>query len=66
MADADMTRVSVQVHPGDLLGDCIGGSASTVSGTARRLGMSRPTLNRVLAGTAPITARMAQALEELG
>ena len=62
----DMTRISARVHPGDLLRDCIEGSASTVSGTAQRLGVSRSTLNRVLVRQRSMTPRMALALEGLG
>lgn len=62
----DITHIAAQVHPGDLLRDCIDGNASTVSGTARLLGVSRATLSRVLAGQGPMTPRMAVALERMG
>ena len=53
-------------HPGEtILHDCLGGALS-VSEAARRLAVPRRTLDRVLKGTAPVTARLALRLEEQG
>lgn len=53
-------------HPGDILREWIDGHGETVTGTARRLGVSRTTLSRVLAGEGRLNAEMAVTLEEMG
>ena len=53
-------------HPGEtILHDGRGGALS-VSEAARRLAFSSSALDRVLKGTAPVTARLALRLEEQG
>lgn len=51
------------VHPGQILWDCIKGERVTATAVARQLGMSRGNLYRTLSGRAPLTARLALALE---
>ena len=53
-------------HPGEVMRDWIDGHGETVTNAAKRLGVSRSTLNRLLAGQAPMTAPMALRLESLG
>ena len=62
----DWTYAAARVHAGEVLREWIDGHGETVSGTARRLGVSRATLNRVLAGRSPMGPRMAVRLEEMG
>ena len=53
-------------HPEEtILHDCLVGALS-VSEAARRLAVPRKALDRVLKGTAPVTARLAPRLEEQG
>lgn len=51
-------------HPGEILRDCIREDGQTVTGAAKRLGLSRAGLNRVLAGRGRLTARIALLLED--
>ena len=53
-------------HPGEVMRDWIDGHGETVTNAAKRLGVSRSTLNRLLAEKAPMTAPMALRLESLG
>ena len=53
-------------HPGEVMRDWIDGHRETVTNAAKRLGVSRATLNRLLSGQAPMTAAMALRLENLG
>ena len=53
-------------HPGETLRDWIHGHRTTVVETARRLGVSRASLNRVLAGQSGLSADMAVRLERIG
>lgn len=53
-------------HPGETLRECIAGESLTVTGAAERLGMSRATLNRLLAGQAGVTASHALSFERCG
>ena len=62
----DLTAVTDLAHPGEILRDWIDGHGITVADTARRLGVSRATLNRVLAGQRRIGAELAVPLEEMG
>ncbi len=62
----DLATLTTLAHPGDVLRDWIDGHKATVTATARRLGVSRATLNRVLAGRGGIGPGMAVALEEMG
>ena len=53
-------------HPGETLRDCIHESDLTVTNTARKMGISRTTLHRVLSGRQPTTATLALSLERIG
>lgn len=53
-------------HPGELLRvDALPALELSVSAAARRLGVTRQTLHRILAGTHPVTAMMAARLGRL-
>lgn len=62
----DTTWLAANVHPGAILREAIDGNGETVTATARRLGISRAALNRVLAGKGSVTPRLALALEGIG
>ncbi len=62
----NLADVADLAHPGEVLRDWIDGHGITVAETARRLGLSRATLNRVLAGQRRIGAELAVTLEEMG
>lgn len=64
--DGDEVEIAFPSHPGELLRSWIEGHGETVAGTARRLGVSRTTLNRVLAGQRRMVPEMAVTLEEMG
>lgn len=66
MGNGDSVTLANPSHPGDVLRDWIDGHSESVTGTARRLGVSRATLNRILAGKASLRANTALALEGLG
>ena len=54
------------IHPGEVLReDVLPARGSSVSETARRLGVSRQQLHRILACTHPITAEMALRIGKL-
>ena len=53
-------------HPGEILRDCIRESGQTVGGAAKRIGISRAMLNRILSGQGRISARLALILERMG
>lgn len=54
------------IHPGDVLReDVLPALGLSVSETARRLGVSRQQLHRILAGTHPVTVEMALRLGKL-
>ena len=53
-------------HPGELLRSWMEGHRETAQATARRLGISRATLHRVLSGRGRLTPELAVRLEELG
>ena len=60
----DPTRLDAKIHAGEILRGWIEDNGETVAGTARRLGMSRGGLNRVLSGQGRMAARLA--LEGIG
>ena len=62
----DLAALADLAHPGEVLRDWIDGHGITVAETARRLSVSRATLNRVLAGQRRIGAELAVTLEEMG
>ncbi len=62
----ESTWLDAKIHAGEILRDWIEDNGATVVGTARRLGVSRAMLNRVLAGKRPMTVRLALALEGIG
>lgn len=67
MSDIDESvELADPAHPGEVLRDWIDGHGETVTGTARRLGVSRTTLNRVLAARGAMGPGMAVALEDMG
>lgn len=53
-------------HPGELVRSCIEESNWTVAGAARRLGVGRASLSRLLNGKQGISPALALALEEVG
>lgn len=62
--ESDQAECIKDSHPGEKIPhDCLGGALS-VSEPARRLAVSRNSLDRVLKGTAPVTVRLALCLVE--
>lgn len=59
-------RLADPCHPGEILRDAIDGRGETVAGAARKLGVSRAKLNRILAGKGGVTPATALALEVTG
>ena len=53
-------------HPGEVIRDWIDGHRETITNTAKRLGVSRATLNRILTGKSRVSADTALRLEGLG
>lgn len=53
-------------HPGEVIRDWIDGHRETVTNTAKRLGFSRATLNRILTGKSKVSADTALRLERMG
>lgn len=66
MGNGDSVILANPCHPGEVLREWIDGHGESVTGTAHRLGVSRATLNRILAGKASLRASTALALESLG
>ena len=62
----ESTWLDAKIHAGEILRGWIEDNGETVAGTARRLGVSRAGLNRVLSGQGRMTARLALALEGIG
>jgi len=62
----ERAELAYPAHPGEVLRDWIDGHKVTVTETARRVGMSRAALNRVLAGRGAMGSRLAVALEDMG
>ena len=60
----ESTWLDAKIHAGEILRGWIEDNGATVAGTARRFGVSRAMLNRVLAGQRPMTVRLA--LEGIG
>lgn len=54
-----LTRMANPPHPGELLKDTVIASGITVSDFARRLGVTRVALSRVVNGRAAVSADMA-------
>ncbi len=53
-------------HPGEIICDSIKASGWTVTECAKRLGVARNTLSRLLNGRAGVSSAMALALERIG
>ena len=51
-------------HPGDIIRDCLDELGVTVTEGARALGVTRPTLSRILNRKAAVSAEMAVRLEK--
>ncbi len=51
-------------HPGDLIRDCLDELKINVTDGARALGVTRPTLSRILNGKASVSPEMAVRLEK--
>ena len=66
MENGDSVTLAKPCHPGEVLREWIDGNSESVTGTAHQLGVSRATLNRILAGKASLRANIALALESLG
>jgi len=62
----ERVEMAFPAHPGEVLRDWIDGHKVTVTETARRVGMSRAALNRVLSGRGAMGPRLAVALEDMG
>jgi addiction module HigA family antidote len=61
-----MTTMHDPAHPGEILRELVlAPLGMTVSEAAERLGVSRKTLHKILAGTSGVTADMALRLEEV-
>ena len=61
-----MGRMVNPPHPGECLQDSLHDAGWTVSEAARRLGVARITLSRLLHGHTGVSAEMALALERIG
>ena len=61
-----MGRMANPPHPGECLQDSLLDAGWTVSEAARRLGVARITLSRLLHGHTGVSAEMALALERIG
>ena len=59
-------RMFDPAHPGEIIRDCIEAEGWSVTAGARRLGVTRNTLSRLLNGHAGVSPAMALALERLG
>lgn len=60
-----MTRMHNPPHPGEVLQDTVLGEGMSVSELARRLGVSRVALSRVVNGHAAVSAELAIRLAQL-
>lgn len=53
-------------HPGELVADCIEGEGWTVTEAARRLGVTRVLVSRIIHGRTNLSPAMALAFESVG
>ena len=53
-------------HPGELVADCIEGEGWTVTEAAKRLGVTRVLVSRIIHGRTNLSPAMALALESVG